>query len=156
MIFCPGCGAQMHEAAGACPACGKPNGFQKRENSVSTGWFVFRGRISRKIYWLHYILPMLVVSTVGGVLDRLIQAEGIVSTLVALLLIVPGLTGPIKRLHDRNHTGWLYLVALIPVVGWIWFFIEAGCLRGTPGFNRFGDDPVEEVNHSRFPMSQRA
>ena len=156
MVFCQGCGGQMHEAAGACPACGKRNRFQEREKPVSTGWFRVRGRISRKVYWLHYILPIAVISVIGGVVDGAVHAEGIIRALVALALFIPGLTGPIKRLHDRDHTGWLYLVAVVPVIGWIWFFIEAGCMRGTPGLNRFGYDPIEDVNHPGFSVGQRA
>jgi uncharacterized membrane protein YhaH (DUF805 family) len=32
---------------------------------------------------------------------------------------------------------------LIPVIGAIWSFVELGCLAGTPGPNRFGEDPLQ-------------
>jgi uncharacterized membrane protein YhaH (DUF805 family) len=34
-------------------------------------------------------------------------------------------------------------IAMIVLV--IWAFIELGCLRGTPGPNRFGPDPLAQV-----------
>ncbi|MBX2839311.1 MAG: DUF805 domain-containing protein [Gammaproteobacteria bacterium] len=43
----------------------------------------------------------------------------------------------IKRLHDLNHSGWFYLINIIPIIGSIWTLYYA--LR--PGFdeaNRFG------------------
>ena len=74
-----------------------------------------------------------------------------------------------KRLHDRDKSGWFLLVfwglplilgtletvaqqndnnslqiicALGETAIGIWMFIELGCLRGTPGTNRFGPDPL--------------
>jgi uncharacterized membrane protein YhaH (DUF805 family) len=39
--------------------------------------------------------------------------------------------------------GGLAIVSAVVVIGVnIWFFIEFGCLRGTPGANRFGPDPT--------------
>jgi len=72
----------------------------------------------------------------------------------------------IKRLHDRDKSGWwILLFWLGPGIlgGWqtaapdlggglilslaataiaIWAFVELGCLRGTPGPNRYGPDPL--------------
>ena len=75
----------------------------------------------------------------------------------------------IKRLHDRNKVGWwnvpmavlpsllfsasnglvsdstaevLWLIATVLA---LWGVIELGCLRGTVGPNRFGEDPLAGV-----------
>jgi len=48
----------------------------------------------------------------------------------------------VKRYHDRDKSGWWILILFIPLVGFIWFLIELGCLPGTPGPNRFGPDPL--------------
>ncbi len=53
-----------------------------------------------------------------------------------------GLAVTVKRSHDRDKSGWWILIALIPLIGAIWFLIEFGFLRGTPGPNRFGPDPL--------------
>jgi uncharacterized membrane protein YhaH (DUF805 family) len=34
------------------------------------------------------------------------------------------------------------IINIIPVIGWIWALVELGCLRGTPGRNQYGDDPL--------------
>ena len=54
----------------------------------------------------------------------------------------------VRRLHDRNMSGWLILVGclvgLLPIVGWaysVFMFINLGCLDGTVGDNCYGKDP---------------
>jgi len=62
--------------------------------------------------------------------------------IASLATFLPSLAVGIRRLHDRDQTGWWILLGLIPVIGWIilivWF-----CMRGTVGPNRFGPDPLQ-------------
>ena len=37
----------------------------------------------------------------------------------SLLTFVPGIAVAARRLHDTNRSGWLQLLILIPVIGWI-------------------------------------
>lgn len=146
MMFCPACGNQMHEAAASCPACGRPNAFAVPGGDIeNTSWFGFRGRISRKEYWLHYTLPLWTIPFFVGVIDGATGAKGIISGIVALILFVPSLAGAVKRAHDRGKSGWFLLLWLIPIIGWIWMFVELGFLRGTDGPNRFGRDPLQPM-----------
>ena len=84
-------------------------------------WFSFSGRIGRKTFWLGYVLPLLVASIVASVLDAALGLApspmadavpadatqvGPVSGVVSLLSIWPMLAGSIKRLHDRDRSGW--------------------------------------------------
>jgi len=50
----------------------------------------------------------------------------------------------VKRLHDRNHSGWFALLLLVPLVN-LWPAIEIMFLRGTRGPNRFGADPAQDA-----------
>jgi uncharacterized membrane protein YhaH (DUF805 family) len=34
----------------------------------------------------------------------------------------------VRRFRDRERSPWLLLAGLVPVVGWIWYFIECGFL----------------------------
>lgn len=43
----------------------------------------------------------------------------------------------IRRLHDRNNTGWLSLLMLIPVINFI-FMIYLFAAKGTEGVNDYG------------------
>ena len=67
-------------------------------------------------------------------------------SIIVFLLYIPmiwiGLALGVKRWHDRGKSGWWVLIALIPIVGGIWTFVECGCLRGTVGPNQFGPDPT--------------
>jgi uncharacterized membrane protein YhaH (DUF805 family) len=73
----------------------------------------------------------------------------------------------IKRLHDRNKSGWwmipfagatglygqfggwlggaAFFVGLPVLIAMIWGFLEMYCLKGTSGPNRFGPDPLPKV-----------
>jgi len=108
--------------------------------------FSFEGRITRSDFWLKFVVPywvgLIVLSllatllgeTIGGIIFLLMN-------LIALVAIWPSLAVGAKRLHDRNKSGWWQLLLLIPVLGAIWFLIDAGCLPGTEGENQFGPDP---------------
>jgi uncharacterized membrane protein YhaH (DUF805 family) len=99
----------------------------------------------------------------------------ILVTLVTLALFYPGYAVAAKRFQDRDKPGQTALYGLVPVLiasllqafgltgapnapnalGWIcnlisigvglWFLIELGILKGTPGPNRFGGDPLAAV-----------
>lgn len=69
-------------------------------------------------------------------------AKVILGLLVFPLLIVV-IIAQIKRWHDRDESGWWVFINLIPLIGGLWSLIECGCLRGTQGANRFGDDPLQ-------------
>ena len=91
---------------------------------------------------------------------------------VILGMLVAALANSARRLHDRAKSAWWLLLfqgvpAVLGVVGalasmggagaaggavsvlgfpiTIWALVELGCLRGTDGPNRFGDDPLKPV-----------
>lgn len=104
-------------------------------------FFSIRGRISRKPYWIA-ILPLIVGYAVADVMtestDETIVGLGY---LVMIALIWPSLAVQIKRWHDRDKSGWWYLICMVPIIGPIWAFIELGFFRGTSGANRFDLPP---------------
>lgn len=69
-------------------------------------------------------------------------AVTVIYGVVLLLVMIGGLAGAAKRLHDRDRSGWFQLIVLIPLTGAIWLGVEIGFLRGTFGPNRFGPDPL--------------
>ena len=93
------------------------------------------------------------------------------TVVILLILYIPlvwiGLAISAKRLHDRDKSAWWLLVFYVlpgilssagnqmEDVGFIllhtisfaisvWAFVELGCLRGTPGPNRYGPDPLSK------------
>ncbi|HXG79806.1 MAG TPA: DUF805 domain-containing protein [Methyloceanibacter sp.] len=65
---------------------------------------------------------------------------GLVPVLIASLLQAFGLTG---APGEPNALGWI--CALVTWGVGIWFLIDLGILKGTPGPNRFGGDPLAAV-----------
>lgn len=106
-------------------------------------WLTFDGRISRSEFWLKGFLPLFVLNLLISAVDSIITG-GLIATLLSIALIYPGVAVGIKRFHDRDKTGWWVLVALIPIIGWIWYLVECGVLKGTEGDNKYGPDPVVE------------
>lgn len=81
------------------------------------------GRISRKRYWLSYVLPAFVIFFFAAFLDGLTsdrseRAAGVFQGLAWLFLLWPSFAVVAKRLHDRGMSGWWAALAngLIPVV----------------------------------------
>lgn len=100
----------------------------------------FSGRSRRKEYWL-YTLFYVVITFLTFYVDALMgEGEGVLSLLLWLLLLVPGVAVIVRRLHDIDRSGWWSLILVIPLIGPIVILVFM-CLDGTSGNNRFGPDP---------------
>jgi uncharacterized membrane protein YhaH (DUF805 family) len=104
----------------------------------------FSGRAIRSEYWFWLLFTILLTIAASVVDLAIVSAVGfsMLSTIASLATFLPSLAVAVRRLHDRDQSGWWILIALIPLVGAIilivWF-----CQRGTVGPNRFGPDPLE-------------
>jgi uncharacterized membrane protein YhaH (DUF805 family) len=85
------------------------------------GQFYFSpsGRISRSQYWLRFVLPYIAIVVVLELL--LAVSEGGTNTAVNALLTVfslvafwPSIAILVKRMHDRNRSGWTILYLMVP------------------------------------------
>jgi uncharacterized membrane protein YhaH (DUF805 family) len=121
------------------------------KGGVDWKWLLLslEGRIPRSTYWLKFFVPVIVLAIIAGVLDSVLGTGspegfggGIISGLLGLALIWPSIATGVKRLHDRDMSGWWLLIQLIPVVGFFFWLIVIGILKGTTGPNRFGPDPL--------------
>ena len=106
---------------------------------------VFEGRARRKEYWffiLFYMIIIFVLAFIDGMTGNL-SAEagmGLFSGIFMLAMLIPSISVSVRRLHDTDHSGWWYWIALIPLVGAIVllvFFVT----DGTVGQNQYGPDP---------------
>ncbi len=111
----------------------------------------FSGRARRKEYWM-FVLINLAISIVLGIIDGMIhstiqlgpgQTVGIIQSIYGLIVLIPGLAVAVRRLHDIDKSGWMLLVALIPLVGAIWLIVLFAT-NGTSGDNNYGPDPKAE------------
>ena len=113
----------------------------------------FQGRITRKQWWLMHLLRNLVCSCLVIFIYGVYGVFGDIFVRLIILFSLPILVlywcSPwalnAKRWHDRDKSTAFIFVEFIPFIGWIWMFIELGCLRGTDGPNRFGPDPLAET-----------
>lgn len=84
----------------------------------------FHGRIGRRQFWVGVLLLFAVAIGIGflvSVLPQSLQFGAFV--IFGLLATIAGMAIPVKRLHDRNRTGWwIGLPALLGLLfaGWIW------------------------------------
>jgi len=105
----------------------------------------FDGRIDRQNFWIGQVV-LVAASVVAHLVAMAIVGTGdvgkLIGALITLALVYPYLVVDVKRLHDRGKTGWWILLLLVPIIGFFWFVIELGCLRGTVGANRYGADPL--------------
>ena len=115
--------------------------------TISRALFSFSGRMCRSDYWLKGFLVLLPIGIVNNILAYGVDNDGarMVAMVIGILSIWPGFALIVKRLQDRDRSGWFALTLLIPFVGIIfaiWILIEVWFLKGTDGPNRFGEDPL--------------
>ena len=99
---------------------------------------VFEGRARRQEYWL-FILLYAIVYFAASVLDAVIGTTPLLNVLVLLGFLVPGISAGVRRLHDIDKSGWMYVLVLIPIVNLV--LLVFLCFDGTAGPNRYGEDP---------------
>ena len=107
----------------------------------------FDGRARRKEYWM-FVLINLMFSLVAAFLDRIFGIAwadvgyGPLNFIYGLILFIPSLAVLIRRLHDIGKSGWMLLIAFIPLIGvfWLLFLLVTD---SSPGENQYGNNPKE-------------
>lgn len=113
----------------------------------------FSGRSTRTEFWLFIIIfyvVLVALAFVGGMFsgatgiddpaDDAFTVAMIPMALWILASIIPSIAVTVRRLHDSDKSGWLYLLTIIPYLGFI-FILVFGFWPGTPGENNYGFDP---------------
>ena len=127
----------------------------------------FSGRSRRKEFWMFMLLQVIIACVLviltlvtGGSLAALEGSEAAAAVAAGslsftyilfgiwlLAVIIPSIALNVRRLHDRDMSGWWYLgyivASFVPVVNLIAFvaYLVVMVLPGTPGPNRYGEDP---------------
>lgn len=121
------------------------------------------GRINRSRFWTTALITSfgliallaIVMTAIWQIMPGTVDDDGTfkVSGTVAipyflafLVYIVAavwsGICLGVKRYHDLDKSGTWMLVMLVPLIGSVIYFIQAGCSRGTTGTNKYGADPL--------------
>lgn len=126
------------------------NPYQTPEGQLTTDdqafgeikFFSPSSRINRLRYWAHgalFALGFYAILAVGAGLMAVVSpwvgipiiAAGYIGLLVFSVIVM------IQRLHDLNKTGWLWLLALVPLAN-IYLLVILIFFKGTPGRNNYG------------------
>ena len=98
----------------------------------------FSGRATRKEFWLFhlfYIIGFLVLINI----EQMLGSEGGIFILWLFANMIPQIAVGVRRLHDTNKSGWLYLLMLIPLGNLFLLFLF--CIGSDQEDNRFGPKP---------------
>ncbi|GHS88945.1 DUF805 domain-containing protein [Campylobacterota bacterium] len=124
----------------------KVNGINYFIDAVKNHYFDINGRTSRRAYWyftLYLVTGVVVLSAIDALSLLPIIGFPILPTIFYMALFLPDLGISVRRLHDIDKSGWWALINAIPLIGILYFFYLAA-QPGTPGSNRFDENPKGE------------
>lgn len=98
-------------------------------------FFSFDGRIGIGAYWGIQALAWF-VAIIAMAISMMISPVLVIFPYIALAWVCWATAA--KRWHDRGKSGWYSLIALIPLIGWLWVLIETGFLSGSQIENQYG------------------
>jgi uncharacterized membrane protein YhaH (DUF805 family) len=121
-----------------------PSQTQYPGSSTSIQKGIFKGRLNRIGYLLtlvciliDFLIPLALQSIFKG--NPIIDIITILFGIVGVVLMIPiSISVAIRRWHDLNQTGWLMLLGLIPVAGFLLLIIYI-FVPGTKTANNYGD-----------------
>jgi len=145
----------------------------------------FNGRSRRMEFWMFQLLNIILATVLAGpffvsaigasiaagggpageeAMAKALLSGGMGLSMIGFLLymlyvlvaLIPSIAVTVRRLHDRNMSGWWYaglvVASILPFVGFVasiaMFVITV--LPGTDGENRFGPDPKNPYNEDVF------
>jgi uncharacterized membrane protein YhaH (DUF805 family) len=111
-------------------------GFAQAVRSALANAFTFKGRATRSEYW-YFVLFVVICAVPAALVDQLLIGYPAFQALVTLATIVPHVSVMVRRLHDTGHSGWLYWIALIPLIG-VCILIYWLCKAGPTEPNKYG------------------
>jgi uncharacterized membrane protein YhaH (DUF805 family) len=107
----------------------------------------FSGRARRKEYWM-FTLFNFIFLIVAVIIDNVVHTTvgelpyGLFYSLYTIAVLIPGLAVAVRRLHDVGKSGWMILIALIPIIGAIWLLVLM-VTDSNPGENEYGANPKD-------------
>jgi len=109
----------------------------------------FSGRARRKEYWMLTLFNMI-FAIIAVILDNVLgiamkeTVYGPLYGLYVLIIFMPSMAVSVRRLHDVGKSGWMLLIALIPLVGAIWLLVLM-ITDSNPGENQYGSNPKKLI-----------
>lgn len=130
-------------------------GFGEAVKTCFSKYVVFQGRARRSEFWWFWLFTLL-VSIVAGLIDQAIGWQvvattdgqtfaynpGWIQSLASLALFLPWISVTVRRLHDRDATGWWWWLNVLCCIGPLILLFAFYVQPGTAGPNKYGGDPT--------------
>ncbi|HUW02093.1 MAG TPA: DUF805 domain-containing protein [Acidimicrobiales bacterium] len=100
----------------------------------------FTGRTSVPGFW-RFVAVNFVIALVLGILSSASSIFALAYFAYALALLIPSLAIAIRRLHDTGKSGWMLLLGLIPLAGFIILIVFY--VQPSDGPNTYGAGPED-------------
>lgn len=124
------------------------------KRALTVNYCNFSGRSSRSEYWW-FMLFQFIIGVAIGIIFGDDTTSKVVSGIINLAFLLPGLGLCVRRLHDIGKSGWWVLLALIPLVGAI-ILIVWYTKPSTPYPNEYGPVPfLNEGNMDQDPYQKQ-
>lgn len=124
--------------------------------SITKNYFRFTGRARRQEYWgytLFNVLAYVAAFFLDIVLSVILYGgDDFVPLFLALWFlyqIVPSIAVTVRRLHDQDLSGWLYLITWVPYIGWLVIFVFM-LIDSRPEPNVHGPSPKYDPSADAF------
>lgn len=102
-------------------------------------YFDFNGRARRKEYWMFTLVNVVITIALCTVLALISEKLIGVANLYSLAVMLPGIGVTVRRLHDIGKSGWMFLIAFVPLVNL--YLIYLLCQDSQSGSNAYGVNP---------------
>lgn len=105
----------------------------------------FKGRARRKEYWMYFLFNAIIVAILS-LIDQFTGTydpdlgSGLLSRVYSIAVLIPGVAVAARRLHDVGKSGWMLLIAFIPILGLIWLLVLF-VTDSDQGSNKYGPNP---------------
>lgn len=133
--------------------------FGQAVSTCFTKYAVFKGRASRSELW-YWVLFYVIVSVVVNIIDSLFGWQintvtntdtgnsitsyynaGWLSSIWALVVLLPTLAVAVRRLHDVGKSGWWWWLSIICCIGPLILIFAFYIKEGEAGDNKYGPPP---------------
>lgn len=123
--------------------------MQNYFHMLETG-LIFYGRERRQVYW-SATLTNLGLSLICILIFGSIKTLTWLAYIYFLVTIVPQTAITVRRLHDVSYSGKKLFLLLIPIIGFVFIFIDL-TLDSTPDINMYGDS-LKYPHVKKFTLS---
>jgi len=110
----------------------------------------FSGRAGRAEYWTFGLVNLAISIGLRVLSDGSTTFQAIDLAFLVLTLL-PTIAVTVRRLHDTDRSGWLALLVLVPILGWL--LLLAMTLQPSDDQNRYGNRPGQADSG---PLDDRA